>query len=347
MACNYPGLGRQSPNGKVTYYGHIQKSAGRIPPAPPNYKDFPLPCGKCTGCKLERSRQWAVRLMHEAQLHEKTSFITLTYRDEDLPNSPARVRKASPRRARRPGSGRQVDRHAHAETHAHEIQEAPSLSKGDLNGFTRRLNEDVRRRFGKGVKYFACGEYGEKTERPHYHIAVYGEDFSDDRQFWKHAQSGHYLWRSSRLKRLWPHGDADIGELTFESAAYIARYILKKITGAKAHDHYKRIDREGREYWLEPEFNVMSRRPGIAKEWFMRNMGDVFPHDHVISRGRPAKPPRYYDKLLEALAPYEHAILKEKRETAERNPENETPARLHAREIVTLAKLTTLKRSLE
>jgi len=150
MACNYPGTGRQSPTGTVTYYGHLQKAAGRIPPAPPNYKDFPLPCGKCTGCKLERSRQWAVRLMHEAQLHERTSFITLTYRDEDLPNSPARVRKASPRRARRPGSGASLDRRARAETHTHEIQEAPSLSKGDLNRFTRALNEDVRRRFGKG-----------------------------------------------------------------------------------------------------------------------------------------------------------------------------------------------------
>jgi len=99
MACNYPGTGRQSPTGTVTYYGHLQKAAGRIPPAPPNYKDFPLPCGKCTGCKLERSRQWAVRLMHEAQLHERTSFITLTYRDEDLPT--ARREFAKPHRAGR------------------------------------------------------------------------------------------------------------------------------------------------------------------------------------------------------------------------------------------------------
>lgn len=91
----------------------------------------------------------------------------------------------------------------------------------------------------------------------------------------------------------------------------------------------------------------MSRRPGLAKEWFMKNKNDVYPHDHVISRGRPAKPPRYYDKLLEALAPYEAALIKQARENAPRNPEDQLPHRLEAREIVTLAKLNTLKRSLE
>jgi len=330
----------------MTYYGHIQKAAGKIPPLPPNYKDIPLPCGKCTGCKLERSRQWAVRLMHEAQLHKKTSFITLTYNDNSLPSRRASSQSLTARR-RRPGVRSSIDRRAHAETRAHEIQEHESLSKGDLQLFTKRLNEEARRQYGKGVKYYACGEYGERTHRPHYHIAIYGEDFTDDRQFWKNSQSGNPLWRSSRLARLWPHGDADIGDLTFESAAYIARYILKKITGTKAHDHYKRVDREGREYWLEPEFNVMSRRPGLAKEWFMQHKGDVYPHDHVITRGNPAKPPRYYDKLLEALAPYEHALIKEKRENAPRNPEDQTPARLDARETVTLAKLKQHQRSLE
>lgn len=348
MPCNYPGQGRQAPSGALTYYGHIQKAAGKIPPLPPNYKDFPLPCGKCTGCKLERSRQWAVRLMHEAQLHKKTSFITLTYNDEELPNNTRRPSSQSlTGRRRRPGQGKQVDNHAHAKTHAHEIQDEPSLSKGDLRGFTKRLNEDVRRRLGKGVKYYACGEYGDLTNRPHYHIAVYGEDFADDRIYWKQSNSKHPLWRSSRMKRLWPHGDADIGELTFESAAYIARYIMKKITGTKAADHYRREDKEGREYWLEPEFNVMSRRPGLAKEWFMKHQSDVYPSDSVIVRGHPAKPPRYYDKLLEALAPYEHAIMKKAREQAPRREEDQHPARLEAREIVTLAKLNQTKRSLE
>lgn len=347
MSCNYPATGRKGPSGTVTYYGHLQKSQGRIPPLPPNYKDFPLPCGRCTGCKLERSRQSAVRLMHEAQLHKKTSFITLTYNDKNLPTR-ARLRTERARDALLGEGAAELATDTHAETHAHESQdESGSLSKRDLQLFTKRLNESVRRRLGKGVKYYACGEYGERTNRPHYHIAVFGEDFGDDRQFWKTSKSGHPLWRSSRLTSLWTHGDADIGELTFESAAYVARYILKKITGTKAYDHYKRVDREGNEYWLEPEFNVMSRRPGLAREWFERNKADVYPSDSVIVRGHPAKPPRYYDKLLEACAEHEYLIMKALREFAPKNPENETPARLQAREIVTLAKLNQNKRSLE
>lgn len=324
MPCNYPATGRQAPNGAVTYYGHIQKAAGKIPPLPPNYKDFPLPCGKCTGCKLEYSRQWAVRLMHEKQMHELSCFITPTYRDGQLP-----------------------EERAHANTHVHATKRMASLSKADLRGLTKRLNQHAIRKFGKGVKYYACGEYGDEKGRPHYHIAVFGEDFSSDREFWKNSPSGNPLYHSKTLARLWPYGDCDIGDLTFESAAYIARYILKKITGTKAADHYKRLDENGEEYWLQPEFNVMSRRPGLAREWFMTNKGDVYPHDHVISRGNPAKPPRYYDKLLEMLAPYEHALIKQARENAPRNPADQLPERLEAREIVTLAKLNQNKRSLE
>lgn len=334
----------------MTYYGHIQKAAGRIPPCPPNYKDFPLPCGKCTGCKLERSRQTAVRLMHEAQLHEKTSFITLTYNKDSLPSPAATSQSLSAAGNVRPGLPQPLDRHAHAKTHAHEEQEqdAASLSKTDLQAFTKRLNEDVRRRSGKGVKYYACGEYGEKKHRPHYHIAVFGEDFSDDRQVWKHTDTGNILWRSSRLQRLWPHGGADIGELTFESAAYIARYIMKKITGSMAQHHYTRIDREGNTYELQPEFNVMSRRPGIASQWFKEFKNDVYPHDHVISRGHPAKPPRYYDKLLEQIDPYLLAQIKADREAAANlHADDNTPARLESREIVAIAKLNQNKRSLE
>lgn len=307
----------------MTYYGHIQRGMGKIPPLPPNYKDIPLPCGKCTGCKLEYSRQWAVRLVHEKHQHKKSSFITLTMSDDYL-----------------------LKTRTHAtRTRDNKIINA-SLDPDELQLFTKRLNQDCIRVYGEGIKYYACGEYGDKTKRPHYHIAVYGEDFADDRQFWKHAQSGYPLWRSSRLKRLWPHGDADIGELTFESAAYIARYIMKKMTGTKAADHYRR-EIEGQEIWLEPEFNRMSRRPGLAREWFLANKADVFPSDQIISRGHPAKPPRYYDKLLEMLAPYEHETMKLARENAPRNPEDQTPARLEAREIVTQAKLSQNKRSLE
>lgn len=262
--------------------------------------------------------------MHEAQLHTKTSFVTLTMTDDYL---------------------------LHTRTHAtrtHDKIENASLNKKELQLFTKRLNEDVRRRSSKGIKYYACGEYGDKYHRPHYHIAIFGEDFTDDRIYWAKSKAGLPLWRSSRLNRLWPHGDADIGELTFESAAYIARYIMKKITGTKAEAHYTRIDREGNTHELEHEFNVMSRRPGIASAWFKTFKNDVYPHDHVISRGHPAKPPRYYDTLLEKIDPYLLAELKTARIAAALiHADDNTPARLESRETVAIAKLNQNKRSLE
>lgn len=324
MPCYKPGRGRQAPNGTITYYGHLQIAAGKVPPLPSNYQDFPLPCGKCAGCKLELARQWAVRLVHEKQMHQKASWLTLTMSDDYLLQTRAHVTRAR---------GKII---------------AASLDKKELQLFTKRLNEDVRRRSSKGVKYFACGEYGEHTHRPHYHIAVYGEDFSDDRYFYQHSKSGNPLWRSSRLDRLWPHGNADIGELTFETAAYTAAYTLKKITGTKALEAYKRTDEEGNEYWLLPEFSVMSRRPGIASVWFQQFKDDVYPHDHVISRGHPAKPPRYYDKLLEKIDPYLLQEIKaDRKAAAQQTTGDNTPARLEARETVALAKLNQNKRSLE
>ncbi|QCQ84676.1 replication initiator protein [Blackfly microvirus SF02] len=346
MPCYKPGRGRQAPNGTVTYYGHIQVAAGKLPPLPPNYKDFPLPCGKCTGCRLERSRQWAVRLMHEAQQHKHNSFVTLTYKDSELPNTGARA-AADAARSLSLGLPQPIDNHAYTEARTHEIQEgAASLSKADLTAFTKRLNENSRRKFGNGVKYYACGEYGDRTQRPHYHIAIFGEDFGVDRVFYKNAPSGKPLYRSKTLDRLWPHGGADIGDLTFESAAYIARYVMKKHTGPKAIEHYMRENERGEKYWLTPEFNVMSRRPGIAKKWFDKNRHDVYPHDHVISRGHPAKPPRAYDKWLEQIDPYLLADIKKAREDGPHNPDEETNARLEVRQICAQAKLNQTKRTL-
>lgn len=305
MRCKHPLDARQSPAGKIGFK-----------PMTPFDKLIRLPCGKCIGCKLERSRQTAIRLMHEASLHQANSFVTLTYDNEHLP------------RAR--------------ETHAHA-----TLSKSDLQLFTKRLNESNRRLNGQGIRYYACGEYGEQTFRPHYHLAVFGEDFSQDRKKWKKSKTGHQLWRSDRLAALWPLGSADIGELTFESAAYVARYITKKITGPSADDHYKRQDEYGIAYWLEPEFNVMSRRPGLGKGWIDAYKTSVYPQDRVIvERGDkrvPSQPPRYYDNQLPKD---ELALLKQKRELA-RNQENESDDRLRAGEAILLARLKQLKRPLE
>lgn len=149
-----------------------------------------IPCGKCPGCKLEQSRQWAVRCLHEKRLHTESCFVTLTYDDAHLP----------------PGN---------------------TLVKADLQNFLKRLRHDT----GPGLRFFACGEYGSKTLRPHYHLLLLNSDFADKKLI--KSGSAYNLYGSARLSKLWPFGHHALGDVTFESAAYVARYCMKKKTMAK------------------------------------------------------------------------------------------------------------------
>jgi len=169
------------------------------------------------------------------------------------------------------------------------------------------------RKRGFGCRYFQCGEYGDREFRPHYHAALFGLDFPDKCPTEK-SKSGADQWVSATLDSVWGQGLATIGTLNFESAAYIARYVTKKVTGKKAAEHYARVDPfTGEMYQLEPEFATMSRRPGIAAGWFEKFAAEVYPSDEVISRGRRAKPPRYYDKVLEKTRPKAMEYIRNKR----------------------------------
>lgn len=230
-------------------------------------KPLDLPCGQCIGCRLERSRRWAVRLMHEATLHEKSCFLTLTYNDSHLPSD-------------------------------------GSLKVEDFQLFMKRL----RRGSAGPLRFFHCGEYGERFARPHYHCVLFGEDFRSDRVLSKTTDRGDSIYVSPRLSELWGKGDLEqqmIGELTFESAAYVARYCLKKVTGKRAESHY-----EGR----KPEYVTMSRRPGIGAGWLEKwGISEVYRDDTVVMRGKEMMPPPFYDKLLEAADPALFERIKKQR----------------------------------
>jgi hypothetical protein len=206
-----------------------------------------LPCGQCVGCRLERSRQWAVRCMHEASLYPDNSFITLTYSDENLP----------PR---------------------------GSLLKSDFQDFMKRLRKSIA---PKRVRYYHCGEYGEKLKRPHYHALLFGHDFEDKKYFSGKADCS--LYTSDSLSKLWPFGFSLSGSVSFESAAYVARYVMKKVTGDRSAEHYQ---------GLLPEYTTMSRRPGIGQGWYAKFKTDVYPLDRIAVRGSLTRPPRFYDNLL-------------------------------------------------
>lgn len=192
-----------------------------------------------------------------------------------------------------------------------------------------------------------AGEYGGKLGRPHFHAILFGIGFAD-RRLLKKTRAGHNLYTSSQLSQLWPHGFNTIGDVSFESAAYVARYVMKKFTGPSASDHYKRVDANGEIYWLQPEYNRMSLKPGIGKTWYEKYHKDITTQDTMIVEGHEMRPPRYYDKLLAMMNPVlSEEIRMGRYETAMKHTGEQTPERLATREKVTLARLSLKKRNLE
>lgn len=272
-----------------------------------------LPCGQCVGCRLERSRQWAMRCLHEASLYDRNVFITLTYSDEHVP-------------------------------------EDWSLRYSDYQKFFKRLRKqyayfDVRT-WSYAPRYYMCGEYGEQFSRPHFHACVFGCDFPD-REYFRTNQSGSRLYTSKTLEKLWPYGYSSVGDVTFESAAYVARYVMKKVTGRNADRHYEAVDSDtGEIFYRVPEFNHMSLKPGIGARWFDLYKSDVYPHDSIRVNGMKVRPPKYYDKLLEASDYGMHEGVTLLRARKDFGLEG-TPERLRAREAVCKARVNLKKRSIE
>jgi len=273
------------------------------------FMDMPVkvPCGQCIGCRIDRSRQWALRCVHEASLYQKNTFITLTYNDENVPKN-------------------------------------GSLNKKHFQDFMKRL----RKEYGPNIRFYHCGEYGEKFQRPHYHACLFNFDFPD-KQIWRTVRDTKY-YRSQSLQDLWGYGFCTIGDVTYQSAAYVARYILKKQTGPSSYLKYVDMDYSTGEILNEkiPEYTTMSRRPGIAKSWFQQFNTDVYPSDFIIQNNKKHKPPRYYDSLFELMSPKEMAFIKSQRKlNAAKHEENNTPERLHVRKTIQELKLNKLKRSYE
>lgn len=254
-----------------------------------------IPCGRCIGCKLERSRQWATRCMHEASKHAENAFLTLTYDDENLPKD-------------------------------------LSLDITHFQKFMKRYRKALG---DQKIRFFHCGEYGDLSGRPHYHALIFGHKFKD---LEKIRTGDNPLFRSELLGRLWPHGLSSVGEVTFESAAYVARYCTKKITGPDAENHY-----QGR----KPEYCTMSK--GIGKNWIEQYMDDVFPRDHVIVRERPVKPPRYYSEQLKKRDAVEHEKIMAIRSNQAKLSalrSDSSYRRLNDREVCKKAQLEQCKRNL-
>lgn len=271
-----------------------------------SFRTLELACGRCIGCRLDRSRAWAVRCMHEAQMHNESCFITLTYREDSVP----------------PGF---------------------SLRYLDFQDFMRKL----RKRVGKPIRFFMCGEYGGRYSRPHFHACIFGFSFLSDRSFWKSGVGDTPLFRSATLESLWPFGFSSIGEVTFASAAYVARYVMKKVAESGAVGSAPVDKNTGEVIRRCPEFCRMSLKPGIGASWLDRYYADVFPLGKVVMNGVETRAPRYYEKRLRKLDPDGAARLDFARDAFRKlHSEDYSDRRLAVKSEVLQARTASLKRNL-
>lgn len=250
----------------------------------------PVACGQCTACRFDRATSWTVRILHEAQT---------TRHELGLPSSFITLTYDDDHL---PAGGTLVVKH--------------------WQDFAKR----VRRAHGP-FRFYACGEYGGRFGRAHYHAIVFGLDWSHDRVLHKRGKFGD-LYRSESLAERWGKGFASVGSVTQQSAAYVAGYCMKKITGAAAKEYYG-----GR----KPEFALMSRggrggRGGLGSSWLSRYKSDIYPSDETVVNGKRLRTPRYYDsKLSEAEL---EAVKAKRRDLAAQFASTLTRERLEAREYI-------------
>lgn len=255
-----------------------------------------IPCGQCLGCRLQRARDMAIRVTHEAQMHDANAFVTLTIDDAHMPAD-------------------------------------QGLDHRHFQLFMKRL----RFHHGKPVRFYMCGEYGETTQRPHYHACLFGVDFSQDRSFFTTNPQGDDVYTSKALDKLWQLGHCTLGAVTLESAGYCTRYIVQKKTGDLGKLTYG--DRL-------PPYNRMSLRPGLGAGWLERFRSDVFPCDYLVTAdGHKDRVPRYYDKRNEAHDADKFAAVKlQREESAQDCWEDNTDARLRVKATVKAAAVRQLTR---
>lgn len=254
---------------------------------PPNYIVQKINCGQCIECRNEYAKQWAFRAIKEAAKYEHNTMVTLTYNEENVPKG----------NAINPETG--------------EITESLTLSKEDHQKFMKRLRKAYQ---GVKIRFLLAGEYGDQTERPHYHVILFNfrpEDMEPYR--WSHCEwskEKNLLYKSKIMDKIWGKGFVDCNEVNFETCRYVAGYVTKKLKGAKAQEQYELKGQV-------PPYICMSRNPGLAQEYFENNKEVFYEEKKIWTKTKKGlkeiKPGRYFDKLMEADDPERYAEMKKAR----------------------------------
>lgn len=261
-----------------------------------------IPCGQCIDCRLEYSRQWAVRCMHEAEYYQHNYFLTITYSDDNLP------------------------REKFLELYNGTIFEQASLRKSDIQKFMKDVRSYYDYHYGhQGVRFFGAGEYSPEKFRPHYHCIMFNFPV-DDLKYYGISKSGYRVYTSQKIQNIWDKGYIWLGEVTSESCAYTAQYSLKKVKGKAKKERDEVLKRlvGGHEDLLSQfesrvdEFTFMSRRPGIGRRFYDDNKHKIYTNDEMFIKQRDnvikLKPVRYYDKIFDMEFPEEMQRIKDIRQ---------------------------------
>lgn len=262
----------------VRYYrndtGRVFHSPNRVKVASEGFR----PCQTCMNCRLRRAQSSAIRMLHESRFHSQSSFLTLTYSDDKLPPN-------------------------------------GSLRYDDVSSFIKRLRRRLDRTLYKNsLTFYRVGEYGENYSRPHYHMILFGFDFSEKLEYHGVQNEKKYVskkddrlyYKSSFLTDCWSHGFADIGNVDYATCLYAAKYVTKKLYGSQASFYDQNL--------LTPERPSSSKHMPIGLRWIQKYWKDVYPHDYVIHDGKKLPPPRFYDEWLQKNQPDIYEAVKQNRE---------------------------------
>lgn len=251
-----------------------------------------IPCGKCIGCRLENSRDWATKGSYEALLHKDNWFLTITYDDEHLPEAQTRIN---------PETGEEQNPNP-----------GGTLQPEHITLFIKRLRTTYERKYNhKGIRYMAAGEYGSETGRAHYHMILFNCPINPTQmKFWKYNENHEALWRCPDLEKIWGKGMIVAAEVNWNTIAYVARYCMKKEHIMKKEDY----DLLG----IEPEFLRASNKPGIGREYFEQHKNEIYSNDTIKVKKYGGgllelRPPKYYDNLYDIENHEELEKIKERR----------------------------------
>lgn len=257
-----------------------------------------IPCGKCIGCRLDYSKTWATRAMLEASQWEENYFITLTYDDKHKPYNWKMADKETGQIWVDDGSWK------------------GTLNPEDWKKFMYRLRTEYARKYNhRGIRFMAAGEYGENTKRPHMHAIMFNMPIpAEELKVYKQTYTKDFLYTWEWLTNIWGKGNVIIAEVTWNTCAYVARYMCKKQKGPGSSEYYAKNGQI-------PEFMRMSNRPGIARKYYEEHKKEIYNQDELIVTGRNGKvksikPPKYFDNLFSKENPEILEEIKERRSEA-------------------------------